>query len=441
MTVDKPSRTIRAVAIVASLYLGTAGCSAGGDLEDLGAIVGPGATAGAAGTTGESTAGLGGAGFTYPDRFGAAGTGAVVMDSDEACASVVNEAQQVEVLVETEVEVEVLVGEPVALYILLDQSTSMDEPYFPPTKWQVAVNAISVFVNDPMSENLDIALQYFPLFVGQCTGAGYDTPEVPVGRLPDHAPSITNSLARHYPGIESGQLVMSGNTPIEGALNGATSFCARFMQDPTLNPNSEACVAVLVTDGLPTICSQDPAVLTGIAANALASQGVRTFAIGMQGADFALLDLIAQAGSGDCTPDPADPTWACNVSSTGGTTFIDALNQIRETVTELRKKKEFRTETQVEVLQCNWEIPPPPPDEEFNRDEVNVQFSPTGADADNQIIGRVVSREACRDYLAWYYDDPTTPTQIIACPKTCEMIQAAETGKVNILLGCGTLIL
>lgn len=362
------------------------------------------------------------------------------MEETDACASAIHEAREVEVEVETEVEVEVVKGEPVTLYIMLDQSRSMNETPFQElnSKWQVAVDAITAFVNDPASENLDIALQYFPLQNGQCAGGGYDTPEVPVGRLLAHASNITTSLAAHFPGMVTVG-VGGGNTPIEGALNGATSFCAQFKQDSLANPDGEECVAVLVTDGLPTICSQDWAALTGIAANAYANAGVMTFAIGMNGADFLLLDQIAQAGNGDCTPDTADPTWSCNVS-TGGTTFIDALNLIRDTVTEMQTVTEVHTETRTEALECEWAIPVPPEGEEFDRNKVNVEFSPTGQDTDQQQFGRVTSQADCFDKLGWYYDDPNDPTRIIACKNSCSLIQSSEAGRVNILLGCKTLL-
>jgi hypothetical protein len=436
-----PNTALGTIVSAILICLFATSCSVEGEVKDDPGIdiihTQNGDIAGASGSTG----GMDGAGQDGLGGPGAAGTNQPQMELSDACASVVNEAQQVQVEVETEVEVEVVVGKPVALYIMLDQSRSMGQvpQQETLTKWQVAVDALNDFVNDPASEDLDIALQYFPLVNGQCGGAGYDTPEVPMGRLLAHAPNITDSLAGHFPGIASGGFV-GGSTPIEGALNGVTSFCARFKQDTTMNPEGKDCVAVLVTDGLPSVCSRDWAVLTGIAANAQANAEVMTFTIGMNGADFVLLDQIAQAGNGDCTPDPADLTWSCNVS-TGDITFIDALNLIRETVTELRTITEVRTETQIQTLQCEWEIPDPPPDEQFDRDTVNVEFLPTGSDTDKRIIGRVVSRDACLDNLGWYYDDPNNPTRIIACEETCKMIQSSESGKINILLGCGTLIL
>lgn len=214
----------------------------------------------------------------------------------------------------------------------------------------MAVDAINTFGTDPVSAELDVALQYFPLSNGECYGVGYFSPEVPMGELPDNATNVSASLADHFPamvgGGDGGGGGRGAGMPLEGGLNGVTVFCAQYKQDTTLNPEGKNCVAVLVTDGLPNGCSEDPMVLTGIAADAYGNDDVMTFAIGMTGADFNLLDQIAQQGQGDCTPDAADPSWACNVSA-GSMTFLDALNLIRDTVTEV----------QTLALECEWEIP------------------------------------------------------------------------------------
>ena len=80
-----------------------------------------------------------------------------------------------------------------------------------------------------------------------------------------------------------------------------------------------------------------------------------TFTVGIDGANFTLLEQIAQAGNGDCTPDPADTTWACNVSI-GGTTFINALNNIRGVITTLKTVTEMQTVMTTEKLPCEWSI-------------------------------------------------------------------------------------
>ncbi len=433
-------RNSKIAALAALCALVLTGCSAENDSGPGGGTIlgGAGYGNGSAGSEGALAGNGGGAGGA-----GAGGAGALDSGVTDACASISREPEQVVVEVPTEVEVEVVVGGPVSLYVMLDQSRSMENLSSAGTKWDVAVAAINTFVNDPMSADLDIALQYFPIPGGDCAGAGFSTPEVPMGLLPGNAAAISASLAQHFPGAGGGGGFFgggSGGTPIEGALRGVTAYCAQYKQDPALNPEGKNCVAVLVTDGLPNGCNGDWGVLTGIAADAYNNQGVMTFAIGMDGADFNLLDQIAQAGNADCTPDPADLTWSCNVS-TGGMTFLDALNLIREVSTELRTVTQMVPQIEIQKLECEWEIPEPPADEAFNRDKVNVEFSPTGQDADKQIFGRVDSADQCGSNLGWYYDDPDDPTRIIACEQACSLIEASETGKLNILLGCGTVVI
>jgi hypothetical protein len=38
----------------------------------------------------------------------------------------------------------------------------------------------------------------------------------------------------------------------------------------------------------------------------------------------------------------------------------------------------------------------------------------------------------------WYYDNNASPTKIILCPASCQMVQADQNGKVDILLGCAS---
>jgi hypothetical protein len=353
--------------------------------------------------------------------------------ADATCAAVNSEAKQIEVQIKTEVPIEVTEPGPVAIYLMLDQSESMTEASGSSTKWQVETAAVTSFVNDPASVNVDIAVQYFPLLLGDCTtGTGYNTPEVALGRLPDNAENVALSLMCHIPGI--GGMY----TPIEGALRGMTDFCIRYKQDKNANPDGEDCVGVLVTDGLPTQCNQDAKALIDIAAKAYTEHGVKTFTIGMSGADFNLLESIAKVGDGDCTP--SDPNWTCDVSA-GTMTFLDALNAIRGMVTTMKTRTEIQTKLETKKLDCNWAIPQPPKGETFDKDLVNVQFSPTGKLSDTATWGRVEYPSQCGNSGAsWHYDNASKPAAIVACPKTCEQIKATDRGKIAITFGCKTVL-
>jgi hypothetical protein len=378
---------------------------------------------------GGGSSGSTGGGYGGGTSGGTAASGGS-MDEEDICAGKKVDPEPVEITVETLVPYEVVVPEPIAVYIMLDKTGSMDDRNTP-TKWQVAVDAINTFVNDPDSAFINVALQYFSgNDQGLCDGVAWSTPAVPMGPLPDNAPNISASLAATSPG---------GNTPIEGALRGLTQFCTQFQAQ---NPDIK-CVGVLISDGRPTSCNQDSQFLVDIAANAYANSDVRTFTVGMQGdTDFVLLDNIALWGGTDCTPNPdgtANPADGhyCDVRPGSGMTLLQAFEAIRSFVTTLEERTEYRTEVTSKISECEWGIPDPPEGETFDKDMVNVIFSQP--DEDDITIPRVDSQEECADVSdGWYYDDPEEPTQLISCEQTCEFITSVEGAVIDIQFGCET---
>jgi hypothetical protein len=288
--------------------------------------------------------------------------------------------------------------------------------------WVPAKDAISTFVEDESSQGIDVALTFFPEGGGECDGSGYDTPVVALGRLPEHAAAITRELDRRR---EAGGV----GTPIEGALRGATQFCQRFQA----SSNGEKCVAVLVTDGEPLGCEGSTNRLSAIASTAYAG-GVRTFAVGLKGADFDLIDAIAEAGGAvDC--DPSGSRFACDVSG-GPSQLSAALDKIRSVVSTVKTRVTTTTVVEEMPVECEWTIPAPPPGQLFDRARVNVQLSaPTLSSAIP--FGQVPSASACAA-RGWHYDDPNAPTRLIACPETCAVLRATPQARVDVLLGCAT---
>jgi uncharacterized protein YegL len=306
--------------------------------------------------------------------------------------------------------------EPVAIYLMMDQSGSMIG-----TKWTTLVNAITTFVNDPSSANLDVAIPLFPPLFPDCNAATYATPAVPLGRLPGHASAIITELNNHQP--------LGLGTPIEPALAGAEQFCTAFKSSTNRNPPDEDCVVVFMTDGDPTACSTDTNVIAGYAATAWQNAQVRTYAIGMDGAVFSLLDEIAKRGNTDCDPNGA--AYACNATS-GSAGLSAALAAIRDTISNTVT----RTETVTAPLKCEWGIPPPPDGETFDPNQVNVDLLANGT---KTRLGNVASEAECAGHTnGWYYDDPTNPTRILACPDTCTAVTSPGVAGVTVALGCAT---
>jgi hypothetical protein len=88
-------------------------------------------------------------------------------------------------------------------------------------------------------------------------------------------------------------------------------------------------------------------------------------------------------------------------------------------------------------IACEWDIPPPPPGEDFDPMKVNVEFD-DGMGGGFE-IGYVESAAECANVIdGWYYDNAANPTLILACPQTCQKIQGVETATINISLGCDT---
>jgi uncharacterized protein YegL len=307
-------------------------------------------------------------------------------------------------------------------------------------KWQPAVDALNTFIYDPESVGINVAFESFPLPPSDpqaaasidCSGIGYSEPAVPMGPLPDNAQVITDYV------VNSGLGPIGIGTPMESALKGATQYCAAYKQDTAANPEGLDCVVVLVTDGMPEIlCAQDPGVVSDIAGTAYANSGIRTFAIGMDGADFTFLNMVGQKSNADCTPEDAEATWACDVSQTGGAGLVQALNAIRQTVT-----MKTRIEVKTQVVDCEWVIPEPPANQLFDRDKVNFQITTGVEQPVERLIKNVDSADQCEPGVeAWYYDKqfPEEPTKILVCPETCETIRAEERTRIDILLGCETL--
>ena len=89
-------------------------------------------------------------------------------------------------------------------------------------------------------------------------------------------------------------------------------------------------------------------------------------------------------------------------------------------------------------LDCSWNIPEPPAGETFDSTKVNVIVTSDGAE---QQFGNVLAPADCSGVKqGWHYDDPAQPSAIEACPQTCDFIRGLSNARLDILLGCDTVI-
>ena len=136
-------------------------------------------------------------------------------------------------------------------------------------------------------------------------------------------------------------------------------------------------------------------------------------------------------------PPPCETTGANYmdlISQTGGTlgslcqgqsNFGAVFNALATTITQ-----------QIE-LACEWEIPPPPAGQMFEKNKVNVRYTPGGG-AQKDLFW-VESAADCGPEGGWYYDNNDNPTKVQVCPVNCSEMKTDTNGKVDILFGCFTI--
>jgi hypothetical protein len=347
------------------------------------------------------------------------GTGSI--SADAACAASASKGQQA----------------PLDIYMMLDQSASMDDMVAGGmTKWQAVTSALNTFVTTPQ-QGVSVGLQYFGLPPGgagsctdgakcktnadcggetcvpgagcfclgggdSCNGADYAKPDVEIAPLPGVASAISSSMGKHMP---------STFTPTSAALQGATQHALDWAKAHS----GDVVIALLATDGDPSECDTNIANIQAIAAMAaIGTPKILTFVIGV-GPSSANLNAIAMAG-GTMQAFIVDTTMNVNQQ------FLDALNKIRGT-----------------ALGCTYTIPVPAsgtPD----YGNVNVQYIPSPG-AMPVLIPKVNDKSQCPPSGdAWYYDNNAAPTHIILCDATCQSILTSSNGEVDVLLGCATVV-
>jgi hypothetical protein len=302
------------------------------------------------------------------------------------------------------------IAEPasVNLFISFDKSGSMDSD----GKWSAATSALKSFFQDPASDGLRVAMRFFGddmpygsgCAKGICNLSACAAPHVDVGTL-SAAPGDLHELALIH-AIDVRVPGGGGGTPIHPALHGATSWAKNHKaQHP-----ADAAVVVLVTDGAPNGCIESPSAIAAVAAEALASADILTYAIGLDGSHESTMNGIATAGG------------------TGQAIFIGNSNVSDELNAALQ---------QIHVdaaLPCEYAMPK---GDDIDPNKVNVDFTPSGGTGDT--IGQVADETGCAGtHGGWYYDNPTAPNRIILCPDSCGAVQNDAGGQMDIVVGCAT---
>jgi hypothetical protein len=228
---------------------------------------------------------------------------------------------------------------PIDMFIMQDRSGSMGADCnigsTTNSKWCHAINALSGYFNSPNAAGNAAALQFFPLTnhtSALCaTGAGYDVAALPTPP-PAYATLPTNTFDAL---LNSTNDIGSGGTPTEAAIRGLTTFTAGNRR------GGRVTIGILVTDGDPNGCDQNLTNLSNLLQAHFTATTIRTYVIGMTGANFANLEAIAQGGNAPLHPDAVGPlTDACgngagpcrhwNVGDGNPQAFVAALAAIQE---------------------------------------------------------------------------------------------------------------
>lgn len=152
--------------------------------------------------------------------------------------------------------------------------------------------------------------------------------------------------------------------------------------------------------------------------------------------DFTFHAIVASADSGEEGPCEGLTTregkvYKELVAATGGVLADLCLQEFRPVFDELAG------EMGAAAASCSWDIPAPPWGEEFDSSKVNVEF--INGQKGVYHLGYVETPDDCNKVVhGWFYDNPSSPQQVIVCQRTCDWMQGQKDSEINIILGCET---
>jgi hypothetical protein len=245
-----------------------------------------------------------------------------------------------------------------------------------------------------------------------CQPSTYEKLVAPLAVLPGAEPPLVQALQN---------VEYTFGTPMGPAVEGALAHARKHQ---AANPTHRVAM-VLATDGAPGLClpQDDAGIAALVSAASMGPAPVSTYAIGVFAnstevdAGGALLEKVATAGG---TGKP----FILNTDPNLARTFLDALEKIRQA-----------------SLPCEFLIPRPNGPIDFGKVNVRVQ----DAAGTPQEIPYVTAVNRCDPKQGgWYYDvDPTmaTPTRVMACPATCDQLEAGSNANVSLVFGCKTRVI
>ncbi len=315
-----------------------------------------------------------------------------------------------------------LESSPLDIYLVLDRTGSMGTDCAYVAGGSPPVNSKACFATYALADYLinvspavDTSLAFNVMSLSNdCTGASYDPALIAQTSLPVAANS---ALVQR---ISDENFSGGYGTRIEGALRGIANYTTNNQI-----PGREM-IGVLITDGDATNCDTNNSHLAGIIADHLTNTGLRTFIIGMTGANETKLEELAIAGGADPHDDfcggVATPCHYWNVGDASGDVLASALQAISQ---------------QAVPLPCEIDVTglTAPEGEVLDYGRVNVTLTQGATVTTIPQVG--VSGACPSDQPAWYYDVPSAPTKIELCETACSAVSAAGDGAtLNVVAGC-----
>lgn len=300
--------------------------------------------------------------------------------------------------------------DPLGMVLMVDRSGSMGS-YFNNVR-----TALTSFVQSPGVDGMTAALDFFPSNSNQCSGGQYTGSGLSVGMglLPGNQAALLGAI---NPGPGTG-----GATPMNPALNGALLTATQWVNAaPSADRKG---VVVLVTDGLPTDCTNcggkkgksaknEAACRVQEVANLaenyfFAGTSIETFVVGVNtGSNLDYLDVIARAGSGG-----ARDAFIISGGS-ASSALVTVLNEIRD-----------------QALSCEFEVPAAPAGEVIDPTSAEVTLNAGGSTTN---LTRVDAPGDCTGN-EFYYDAATD--QILLCPSACTVAKSDLTADIDITYDC-----
>ncbi len=408
-----------AVGAAAALALAAA-CSASSAKKPPGGGSGgsSGSTAGTGGTAGTAGTGVGGA------VGGVGGTGGIITSGGTAGSS----GAPPDGCAYAEVESDLL---PANILFVVDRSGSMNcnlpplqssqecemspVPADPmePTKWSIITSALKdVFAALP---------------AGTSAGLTYFSNDNVCGvqSMPNVGVNAMNQAQLDALTISLDNVSPKGGTPIVGA----TILAYKHLhQQAQLQGNG---FVVLITDGTDTCEPEAIPRLVDIEVPKARGVNIRTFAIGAPGSERGRALLSRVAWEGDTAVDSAC-NWNSMVADEGDchfdmTTSTDFAQDLADALAQISGK----------ALTCEFDIPASPDGQAVDLSKVNVDYYAAGGDTKAPILKDESSAcDAGAD--GWQYN--ADQTKIVLCGSICDDVKADSAARVQIVLGCESVV-